>query len=391
MSFFYSLDVSSVDVPLTPRLLQVLQYGRKQSKLDGETEVLTLNLRSVGSVGHRIPQTLKVSVLLDERTDPDSFNFFVRNEDDALLGLGSRDEKFVTISGSGSGNADPNPNLTNALRDHLEDEGFVNEHQEVDIEKLRKEIRRLQEMQRERDKYGNRNFARFDDGLAETLCFKTVASWLGVRVTLGLTISNFRKLTTEDYLDLKNYEGCLKTIEGFCPTCDHLLWFIETLTLESVGVLRTLFNKRNHHQCNSNNRNNNELCPPKIQSALDYWNRQRRNYAPDCNLMLSKTSDPWRLSGICSHPQGPSCAVEFEATPTSDFMHREENSNKEEGNSYHSYEGYQQNYFSTTNVFPTSFKILRKLKVYVGFGVTILIVFLFFERKFRANIEEKRK
>jgi len=128
-----------LDVPLTPRLLQVLRYGRKQSKLDGEAEVLTLNLRSVGSFDRKIPQTLKVSVLLDERTDPDSFNFFVRNEDDALLGLGSRDGKFVTISGSG--NADAQCDFgSRELRGHLEDEGFVNKHQEVDTEKLRKEM-----------------------------------------------------------------------------------------------------------------------------------------------------------------------------------------------------------------------------------------------------------
>ncbi|GMH67020.1 hypothetical protein TrLO_g5361 [Triparma laevis f. longispina] len=387
---------------LTPCLLQVLQYGRKQSKLDGETEVLTLNLRSVGSVNHRIPQTLKVSVLLDERTDPDSFNFFVRNADDALLGLGSRDGKVVTISGSGgSGSADARGDLsTKQLRDHLEVEGFVYEHQALDQEKFQEEFKRAGQIENDRYNHNDRyNYyppkpAEVVDGLTETSCFKTVASWL------GLTVSFLRELTLEDYLDLNNYEGCLKPVEGICRTCGEylgLMRFLEKSYANRIDREGLRKKKLNPKKCNGRegylpvDSHTVELCSPKIQSALDYWNRQRRNYLPDCQLMLDRTSDPWRLSGICSHPTS-SHAVEFEATPTFDFMYREEYSNKED--SYHSSEGYQQhyqhNYYSETNVFPDSFINLRKLKVYVGFGVTLLIVFFVFTRKFRGNSEEKR-
>ncbi|GMH53396.1 hypothetical protein TL16_g01446 [Triparma laevis f. inornata] len=350
--------------------------------MDGETEVLTLNLRSVGSVNHRIPQTLKVSVLLDERTDPDSFNFFVRNADDALLGLGSRDGKVVTISGSGS--ADARGDLsTKQLRDHLEVEGFVYEHQALDQEKFQEEFKRARQIENDRYNHNPPKPAEVVDGLTETSCFKTVASWL------GLTVSFLRELTLEDYLDLNNYEGCLKPVEGICPTCGELIGLMRTLEeSDREGLLIKL----NPKKCNNDHYSPTvELCSPKIQSALDYWNRQRRNYLPDCQLMLDRTSDPWRLSGICSHPTS-SHAVEFEATPTFDFMYREEYSNKED--SYHSSEGYQQhyqhNYYSETNVFPDSFINLRKLKVYVGFGVTLLIVFFVFTRKFRGNSEEKR-
>ncbi|GMI00417.1 hypothetical protein TrST_g13364 [Triparma strigata] len=364
--------------------------------MDGETEALTLNLRSVGSVNHRIPQTLKVTVLLDERTASDSFNFFVRNADDALLGLGSRDGKVVTISGSGNADTQRQRGYfsTNQLRDHLEDEGFVYEHQAVDQEKLRKEFKRAEQIYNDRYNHNPPKPAEVVDGLTETSCFKIVA------YTASLTVSNFRELTTEDYLDLKNYEGCLKTVEGFCPTC----WEFKQLSnywygfdlIRGTNNLENLLHKLNPKCPNNHNQREQteiELCPPKFKSTLDYWSRQRNNYLPDCQLMLDRTSDPWRLSGICSHPTGHSHSVSFEATPTSDFMLKEEYSNKED--SYHSYEGYQQNnqhnYYSETNVFPDSFINLRKLKVYVGFGVTLLIFFFVFTRKFRGNSEEKCK
>ncbi|GMH82980.1 hypothetical protein TrVE_jg9796 [Triparma verrucosa] len=397
--------------------------------MDGETEALTLNLRSVGSVNHRIPQTLKVTVLLDERTASDSFNFFVRNADDALLGLGSRDGKVVTISGSGNADTQRGYFSTHQVRDHLEDEGFVYEHQAVDQEKLKKECERANKIKKkhanqygeyERDKWGDylrdENGQRKPrkpavvDGLTETSCFMTVAS------RLGLTVSNFHELTVEDYLDLKNFEGCLKTVEGFCPTCGDFFNLIYYVGYEIDRVqaenLQNLFGKL-FPQCGSGG--GIELCPPnlksgnqfrpestldysgrqqtKIQSTLDYWNRHRNNYLPSCQLMLDRTSSPWRLSGICSHPTGHSHSVSFEATPTSDFMLKEEYPNKED--SYHYYEGHQQNnqhnYYSETNVFPDSFINLRKLKVYVGFGVMLLIFFFVFTRKLRGNSEEKCK
>lgn len=181
------------------------------------------------------------------------------------------------------------------LRDHLEDEGFAFEHQEVDNKKLREEITRANKKKNEYDQFGIRRPG-VVGRLTETLCFKTVAS------LLGLTVSNFNfELSAEESIDVKIYEGCLKTVEGFCPNCGHFLNVINTLRQYSYlqdEVALNLFHERNP-QCGTRYEGRSgKVCRPGVQEAIDYWNRQRNIYVPDCTLMFDRTSDPWRLSGI---------------------------------------------------------------------------------------------
>eukprot|EP00520_Triparma_pacifica_P001717 CAMPEP_0118634190 /NCGR_PEP_ID=MMETSP0785-20121206/1404_1 /TAXON_ID=91992 /ORGANISM="Bolidomonas pacifica, Strain CCMP 1866" /LENGTH=313 /DNA_ID=CAMNT_0006525127 /DNA_START=179 /DNA_END=1117 /DNA_ORIENTATION=+ len=302
-----------------------------------------MKLRSVASYGLQIPNLFWISALVNGE-DADNFSFFIRNKDEALIGMGDVNGDIVSITGSGSGGG--NGLTSKGLRDHLEDEGFVFEHQEIDREKFVNEARRVP--------WPNKDPLVKDvalDGLTETACFKTIAS------ARGHTVSNFKKLALEDYFDLNNYEGCLKTVEGFCPRCSHILGVFR----QSYGVfdrfyqvhpgLEKYFYERNPN-CPRYDENSPETCSPKIQEVVDYWNRQRRNYFPNCNLMLDRTSDPWRLAGICSHPDGGSSAVEFEGSPIGDFMYDE----NDDGHSYqpnsHQYNQYN-SYSSSTNIFPT--------------------------------------
>lgn len=221
------------------------------------------------------------------------------------------------------------------------------------------------------------------DGLTETACFKTIAS------ARGHTVSHFEKLKTEDYFDLNNYEGCLKTVEGFCLPCSHIMSVIIRANPDMNTHYETHYRERfpNCPQNYYHTQGFHEICSPKIQEVVDYWNRQRSNYFPNCNLMLDRTSDPWRLAGICSHPDGRgSFAVEFEGSPIGNFMYSEnDDGHSYQGNS-HKYNQYN-SYSSSTNIFPTlPPNALRNLCTLVVVGIALLAGFIIASRKGRVGV-----
>ncbi|GMI00168.1 hypothetical protein TrLO_g11700 [Triparma laevis f. longispina] len=332
-----------------------LLYGRRASRSGGERVVATLKLK--GSTNrifgeHEMPETLFLSAINPGVKDPTSFHFAVRDFDDALLGIGTRNEDLVTFKGVFG---DASQLARSALASQIELEGVE------DFDGFRAiHQRTLRNVERAVQQFLATQITHHDVTLLKSNCYSTV-KYLMMPEDQEVPDRLLERHTSflwgdPQYFNLEDWEGCLENYpRKKCLTCSEFELILTAGGIDQdeqyrnvggrhtfeLGLSKKFVKDKDYSQCkpsfSSNKRfikgDPTELCPPgrkRAEEVAEYWNRQTTKYLPDCDFLIDTKAHPYRLSGICDTRKGHSTTVEFDfASHDTEFWEKAENSQQD--------------------------------------------------------------
>merc|ERR1711981_73829 len=362
---------------------EFVNYGRRASPSPGEMRVATLSIKGVSSQAYSnsFPQQpIYLSVLKPPGgygSHHESFNFFLRDFEDAVIGQGHKVGFSLQFSGidSRGQNADvrgyDKPINSDVLGPQLKYEGH-------EVKKI-VDTALINRCWSEGNGRGEDHWTSEECvKLKETPCFTTSKFMMGKFRDEWMNNNN-EKYDPDDpdtsgctdyipeefrgrngtYFDVNYFEGCLITGRKMtnndvrpprvitrpitCLTCQELRelsgiprvryggtppWFLENgddCFTKYFSKLEDAF-KNDYPECYprfqdykgqiiDSTKYPDILCDKGVNEALNFWKRQEKKYLPGCSLMLDRAAEPWRMSGICDGV----VSVEFDVEPHTDF------------------------------------------------------------------------
>lgn len=299
-----------------------------------------------------MPETLFLSAIDPGVKNPTSFHFAVRDFNDALLGIGTRNGDLVTFTGV-DGKRGGRQLEWSALASQIELEGVedFDGFRAIDQRTLRDVEKAVQQFLETQHHHV---------ALSKSNCYSTVKYLMmpeDQEVPDRLLQRHQSFLWCDpQYFNLEDWEGCLTSTtkselrRNKCLACSK---FEVILTAEGgltrwgeyrkVGgrhkfeLSKKFVKDKDYSQCKHpvrvDEQDLTKLCPPERKQAeevAEYWNRQIRKYLPDCNFLIDTKARPYRLSGICDTRDSGSTIVEFDfASHDTDFWEKTENSQQD--------------------------------------------------------------
>ena len=417
--------------------------GRRITASPGESVIATIQLKAANSrefANDEFPiEPLSLSVV--NRAAQYSFNFLVRDSEQALLGMGDWNGHVVDWVGQ---DIKPTRQLSaSTLQGQLRYEGlelpvvYVLDHNSFGrtTETFKKRFRGKHEHSHPRDTLRNRERNSIEMvSASDTECYKTIA-WLngfGIperqRERQKVWNDNLDRLEL-DYFTHEDLDGCVKRAVddkfGRPRACLPIQQYYELFALWGGGARSRRFLLQEHERQDAgftkrapgsdilgmlaknffedfatddwnpysgfNSPQGEDICTSdkEIDEAVKYWNRQLRKNLPSCTLMFDSAAEPPRLSGFCHKMSGGRVSVEFDLEPESPFWD-EGGRQAPGGDHYHegSYHYYNSQYNSYESSQESGGGVMRRICYLVLFGLCSLTVMAWPERKRRVQREE---